>query len=182
MNKDRIIVAVRTEEDFLLALKSRANTVFLFYPNILTLSKYTKLAHDEGKKLFVHIDFAQGFGRDEYGLIYIKNQGVDGIISTRTNIIKLAKSLGICTVQRFFAVDSQSVDSAVEGCKSSKADMIEIMPGTVAKVINWLKGKVDMPIIAGGLIETAEEVEISLKSGAYAVSTGNKYLWELELE
>jgi hypothetical protein len=40
--------------------------------------------------------------------------GVDGIISTRTNIIKFARQEGLTTVQRFFIVDSHSVDTTVE--------------------------------------------------------------------
>lgn len=52
--------------------------------------------------------------------------------------------------------------------------MIEIMPGTLDKVIKKLKNEINIPIIAGGLIETQEEIKASLESGASAVSTGKK--------
>lgn len=55
--------------------------------------------------------------------------------------------------------------------------MIEIMPGSVTKVISRLKEILDIPIIAGGLIETEEEAIEVIKSGAAAVSTGKITLW-----
>jgi glycerol uptake operon antiterminator len=76
-------------------------------------------------------------------------------------------------------VDSQSIETTVESALSSKADMIEIMPGTLSKVIKKLKTRLPMPIVAGGIIETKQEIEEVLKSGAHAVSTGKKTLWEL---
>lgn len=68
-------------------------------------------------------------------------------------------------------------DTTLESLKSSKADMMEIMPGVVPKVIASLKKQLELPIIAGGLIETAEEIESALKAGADAISTGQKEFW-----
>ena len=105
--------------------------------------------------------------------------GADGIISTRSNMIKLAKKIGMYTVQRFFIVDSHSVETTLETAKASKADMIEIMPGTVSKVIKTLKKELDMPIVAGGLIETTEEIEDAVLCGVAAISTGKKEFWDI---
>jgi glycerol uptake operon antiterminator len=55
--------------------------------------------------------------------------------------------------------------------------MIEIMPGTVTKVIKRLKRELGMPIVAGGLIESLSEINDALESGASAVSTGKKEFW-----
>ena len=55
--------------------------------------------------------------------------------------------------------------------------MIEIMPGVVEKVIKYMKEKVSVPIIAGGIIETEEEVKNALDAGATAISTGKKEFW-----
>lgn len=54
--------------------------------------------------------------------------------------------------------------------------MIEVMPA-MGKTIMRLKEAVDVPIIAGGLIETREEAIAVLKSGASAVSTGKAQIW-----
>mgnify|MGYP002519961619 CR=1 FL=1 len=44
--------------------------------------------------------------------------------------------------------------------------------------ISRLKERVNVPIIAGGLIETKIEIDEALKAGAYAISTSNVGLWK----
>ena len=178
MENSQVIAAVRTNQEFMLALNSKVKTVFMLSTNIEEIKEQVCLAHENGKKLFVHIDLAEGIGKDAYGVKFLKNQGVDGIISTRTNLIKLARKEGVFTVQRFFVVDSQSIETTVESALSSKADMIEIMPGILPKVIKSLKTRLSMPIVAGGIIETEQEICEVIKSGAMAVSTGKVSLWE----
>lgn len=177
MEKGRIIAAVRDTEQLKLAAKTDVDMIFMLAPNIAELKSYVDTAHASAKKIFIHLDLAEGIGKDEYGIRFVKEQGADGIISTRTNIIKLARKVGVRTVQRFFIVDSQSVQTTIESAASSKADMIEIMPGTVSKVIKTLKKELDMPIVAGGLLETMSEIEEAIRCGAAAVSTGKRELW-----
>lgn len=176
MNK-RIIAAVRTVKELQEAVKSDVWMIFMLAPNIEDIPAQVELVHKAGKKLFIHIDLAEGIGKDEYGIRFVKKIGVDGIISTRTSIIKIAKKLEVCTVQRFFIVDSHSVDTSIEATKQSKADMIEIMPGTVAKVIKRMKEKLEIPIVAGGLVETRTEIDKALSCGAVAISIGKKEFW-----
>ncbi|HAL63602.1 MAG TPA: glycerol-3-phosphate responsive antiterminator [Clostridiales bacterium] len=172
-----VIAAVRTQEDFEKAVKSDVRIIFDLAPDIANISERIEKAHSFGKNLFVHIDLASGIGRDKSGIEFLKKLGLDGIISTKASMIKLVKDAGLKAVQRFFIIDSKSVSATVEGIKSSKADMIEIMPGIVVRVIERLKSEIDVPIIAGGLIETAEDVKSAETSGAFAVSTGKKDLW-----
>ena len=171
-----IIAAVRNEKELELALKSKAEIIFDLNPDILTVTDVVKTAHEHDKKLFIHLDLATGIGKDKSGLTFVSNTGVDGIISTRVNIIKMARELGLFTVQRFFIVDSHSAETTIESLKASKPDMIEIMPG-VAKAVNILKSRVTVPIIAGGLINTTDDVNEAITAGAMAVSTGNSNLW-----
>ena len=173
-----IIAAVRNEKDLELACRSMGNMIFALSSNIHTLEGMVDKVHASGKKLFLHMDLTEGIGRDKPGLEYVKEMGVGGIISTRVNIIKAAREVGLFTVQRFFIVDSQSVSTTLEYIKSSRPDMIEVMPGTVTKVIASLKTKTEIPIIAGGLIETRQEIDDAMNSGAAGVSTGKKDLWE----
>ena len=174
---NNIIAAIRTEDDFDTALCTPTETFFELAPSILTVGYEVKQAHRHNKKLYVHIDLAKGIEGDKYGLMYLKELGVDGIISTRTHTIKLAREEGLKTVQRFFVVDSHFVDTTLDAVAAAKPDMIEIMPGIIFKVIKKLSGKLDIPIIAGGLIETYDEADDAFAAGAFAVSTGTKELW-----
>ncbi len=177
MNTGFVIAAVKDMAGFEAAMKSSVDTVFFLYPDIAQLSDIIQTAHEKSKKLFIHIDLTSGLGKDKSGIEFAKNAGVDGIISTRANLIRAAKDCGLKTVQRFFIVDSRSVDTTVETLRVSKADLIEVMPGIAPKIIKKLKSRVDVPIIAGGLIELEEEVAEAVSAGAAAVSTGQIKLW-----
>ena len=172
-----IIAAVRNDSELDLALKADVWVIFDLSPNLLTLAKKAEMVHSAGKKIFIHIDLAEGIGKDKCGIDFVRRCKVDGIISTRSNIIKLAREAGLATVQRFFIVDSKSVDTTVETVKTARPDMIEIMPGIVTKVVASLKATLDMPVICGGLIDDVREIDSVLSAGATAISTGKTELW-----
>ena len=169
-----VIAAVRTDEEFSAALQSKVGCIFLLCSNILTLQQKTETAHNAAKSVFVHLDMSEGIGRDAAGVAYLAGLGVDGIISTRTAIIRAAREVGLPAVQRVFTIDSQAVQMSV----GARPDYIEVMPGVIPKVIRRFCTTTDTPIIAGGLIETADEVAAAFASGAVAVSTANRGLWE----
>lgn len=172
-----IISAVRNEKEFEDALYSKSGIIFDLSPSVLDLEEKVRKAHEYNKKIFIHLDLAEGIGKDKAGICFVKKLGIDGVISTRVSVIKLAREEKLFTVQRFFIVDSQSLNTAVESVKSSRPDMVEIMPGVVEKVISCIKEKISVPIIAGGLIENAKEIKAALDAGATAVSTGKKEFW-----
>ena len=178
-DKRAVAAAVRTEEDFSAALKSEVDVIFLLYSSIMTVEAQIDRAHKAGKKALIHMDFAEGIGKDRAGLHFIKLKGADGILTTKTNMIRPAKDIGLVTVQRFFIVDSHSVDTAVESIRIAKPDVVEIMPGVVCKKIHEFSDKVrNTPILAGGLIEFKEDVDNAIEAGATAVSTANRQLWD----
>lgn len=173
-----IIAAVRDGDDFKNALKSPASVIFsLSAVNVLNIETYVKETEKNEKALFLHIDMADGIGKDPTGLSYIAKCGVRGIISTRSSLIKSAREAGLMTVQRFFMVDSRSIATACENIKQSKPDLVELMPGIMPKVISDIKKRVGVPLIAGGLIETKENVIEALGAGASGISTGKSALW-----
>jgi glycerol uptake operon antiterminator len=103
---------------------------------------------------------------------------VDGIISTRAQLIRLAKEQNLITVQRFFALDSKGMESIEEMLRATNPHLMEIMPGVIGKAIRRFR-KSGIAVIAGGLIETKQEVTDALGAGATAVSTGQQTLWYL---
>ena len=179
--KNKIAAAIRTEKDFSAALRSQVDMIFLLHSNIMTLNASIREIRGAEKKSFVHVDFAEGIGRDRAGLEFLKKMGVDGICTTRTSLVKMAKDIGLYTVQRFFMIDSHSVGTSIDSIKFSKPDIVEIMPAIVTKKIREFSSLVDVPVIAGGLIENEEEIRDALEAGASVVSTGETALWSLRI-
>ncbi len=173
------IIAAVHEENFAAALRSPVSVIFHLKANLLTVGKRVSEAHERGKRIFVHVDLADGVGKDRTGLSYLADCGVDGIISTRTQLLRQAKELGLVAVQRFFALDSKGLESMAETMEGGVADIVEIMPGVVGKVISRFAAG-STPLIAGGLIETKKEVLAALDCGALAVSTGKEALWQMQ--
>ena len=159
-------------------LTSPVEIIFYLDANLLTIKDRVEQAHNAGKALFVHVDLANGIAKDKTAVEYLANCGVDGIISTRAQIIRLAKDAGLLTVQRFFALDSQGMDSVQEMLKSANPHFMEIMPGVIPKAVKRFSAGA-IPVIAGGLIETKQEITAALGCGATAISTGCAELWEL---
>ena len=158
------------------ALAAPTEVVFLLGCNLLTIPQRIRAAHESGKIIFVHMDLAEGLGKDRAGVQYLAQCGADGIISTRGNLIRFARESKLLTVQRFFALDSQGVDGIGELVEASSPDLIEIMPGIMGKIIHRFAAGTT-PVIAGGLVETKAEVTEALSCGAAAVSTGKEALW-----
>lgn len=170
------IISAVHELQFNDALLSPCEVVFLLEGDVMSVGEKIDAAHKNGKLIFVHIDLMKGIGKDKCGVQFLANLGADGIISTRAPLIKNAKEIGILAVQRYFALDSQGLESIKEMITSAKPDFVEIMPGVIEKVIKKFASD-KIPVIAGGLLETKGEVTAALKSGALAVSTGKKELW-----
>lgn len=177
-SRRKVAAAVRTEEDFQAALNSKVEVIFLHGTNLFSIDEQIERAHGAGKKIFVHMDFADGIGKDRVGLEYLKLRGADGIISTKTSMIRQAREAGLTTVQRFFIVDSHSVDTAADAIRIAKPDIVEIMPGVVYKKIVEFANKVNTPILVGGLVEFRDEVDNALAAGAEGISTAARELWD----
>ncbi|OPJ56024.1 glycerol-3-phosphate responsive antiterminator [Alkalithermobacter paradoxus] len=174
-----VIAAVKSDETFNSAIKSDCEIVFLLYGDILTLRDKVEIIKKNDKKVFIHLDMISGIASNPIIVDYIhENIKVDGIISTKVNIVKRAIEKNINVVQRFFILDSMSLESAMDSIKKVRPSAIEIMPGIMPKVIKRLKDETSIPLIAGGLIKTKEDIMDALKSGAVSVSTTNSKLWE----
>ncbi len=158
------------------ALASPAEIIFNLKVSLMDVADSIRRTHDAGKKIFIHIDLADGIGKDKTGVQYLAHLGADGIISTKATLIRYANEVGVVTVQRFFALDSKGVDGISDMLEMTKPSMIEIMPGIASKVIKRLTAG-NIPVIAGGLIETKQEITEALTNGAEGVSTGKENLW-----
>ena len=176
--EDNPVIAAIGDDKWPDALESPVQVLFYLSANLLTVREKIRQAHEAGKLVMIHIDLAEGIGKDDAGIRYLADCGADGIISTRAHMIRLAKHNDLVSVQRVFALDSKGMDSIDEMIRNANPHLVEIMPGVVEKAIRRFSGG-KTPVIAGGLIETKSEVTGILRCGAVAVSTGKKELWHV---
>lgn len=177
LEQDPVIAAVG-DDKWEAALQYPGKVIFYLSADILTLAEKLASAHRAGKLVMVHIDLTEGLGKDRAGIAYLAKCGVDGVISTKGSLIRYAKEQGLIAIQRCFALDSRGLESIADALKSTTPHMLEIMPGVIPKAIAKF-AKSSIPVIAGGLLQTKQEVLDALDAGATAVSTGCKALWYL---
>ena len=170
------VIAATDRAGWQSAVLSDTEVLFHLGADIITVGDDIKAAKQNGKFVFIHIDLADGIGKDKAGIHWLKRLGADGIISTRTQLIRAAHDNGLLAVQRFFMLDSKGMHSVAETIENTRPDLIEIMPGVIPKALR-LFSRQEIPVIAGGLIETKQEATAALSAGAIAVSTGKKELW-----
>ncbi|NMA86995.1 MAG: glycerol-3-phosphate responsive antiterminator [Tissierellia bacterium] len=173
-----IIAAVNDLERLDEALDSPCESIFLLTGNIFNLKEIAHRVKSKDKGLYIHVDLIDGFSKDTWGLEYIvKNIYPDGIITTKSNLVRMGKNLNAFTIQRLFILDSMSLDKGIESIQNIRPDAIEILPGIMPKIVRKIYEETRLPIITGGLIMDKEDVISSLNAGAIAVSTSNKEVW-----
>ena len=183
-----VIAALKSDAGLEKAVRSDCTTVFFLYGTILNIASHVERVKQAGKIVFVHADLIEGLtARDITADFIAQNTQADGIISTRPNIIRRAKALGLLTIQRFFLFDSLSFENVLR--QSSNADAVDLLPGTMPRLIHSLetmprvlerlKPQIRQPIIASGLLADKQDVVAALSAGAQAVSTTKPELWEI---
>ncbi|WP_432357084.1 glycerol-3-phosphate responsive antiterminator [Sporosarcina sp. UB5] len=182
MVESQMIASVSNEEDLQHALTSNSNIVFLLTGNLMTIANYIQQLHDAGKHVFIHLDFIDGISNSRNAIRYVAEYWKPtGIITTKSNIVKMANEVGLKTIQRIFLLDHAAINKGIEMVKSCQPDAVEILPGIIPKIIDQLSNELDYPIIAGGLITDLSEVHEALQAGALAVSSGDPEMWKFDL-
>lgn len=179
-----IIAAVKNDEGLERALQTEVEIVFVLYGDICSIPAITKRVHEAGKLSMVHMDLIAGLNNArEASVDFIRRfTSADGIITTKSALVSRAAELGLYSVLRFFILDSMAMESIAKQTRSGGAqpDVIEILPGVVSpRVMQRIKERIRVPLIAGGLIADREDVMNALKGGAVAVSSTNKQVWSL---
>ena len=173
-----VIAAVKDETGLKECLYSESQIIFLLFGDICSVGRYVEIAKSAGKMVFVHMDLINGLGNKEVAVDFIREHtGVDGIISTKPQLVKRAKELGLFGILRIFVIDSMAFGNIEKQCASLVPDAVEILPGLMPKIIKKLCSTVNVPIIAGGLISDKKDVMNALNAGAVAISVTNQRVW-----
>lgn len=178
----QVISSVKRADDIDKAIYSNTNITFLLTGDLSSSKGYIDRLKDAGKIIFVHIDFIDGLSNTPSAIKFIAEQWQPhGIITTKSNLINYAKEKGLMTIQRIFLIDRNAVRRGLDIAHSCKPHAIEVLPGLMPDMIDELTKITHLPIIAGGLVNSKQQILAGLKAGALAISAGNPELWHYEL-
>ena len=175
-----VIAAVKDEEGLKQALESDVEVLFLLGGNLLTMGDVISRVRAAGKRIFIHLDLMDGLATREISVDFIaRNTRADGVISTKASLTRRARELGLVAIQRIFLLDSMALKNVERHFSSESADLVEVLPGLMPKIIRRVCSTTGKPIIAGGLITDKEDVTSALRAGAVGVSSTNPAVWRM---
>lgn len=176
-----IAAAIKSQEDMEVALSSDAILLFILKGDGFQLAPFIARAHERGKGVVVHVDLVSGVGKDRPGIQYLRQSGVDAIITSRSPLIAAGRAEGLTTIQRLLLVDDSALESGVKTITRAQPDIVEVLPGIIfPEVTHKLHQALPGPFIAGGFIRTADDVTRIQKAGAILCSSSTYALWKRE--
>ena len=179
LGNQKIVPAARSVKDFERMLKSPYEYLILLDSHAAQLQSLVSMAKRRNKKVLLHVDLIKGLRNDEHAAEFLCQQiRPAGLISTRTQVVQVAKKRSLMAIQRMFLLDSHAMETGYRLLDSFRPDYIEVLPGILPHIIREVRQRVDIPILAGGLIRSREEVCAALEAGAVAVTTSRREIWE----
>lgn len=181
--RQKILPVSTNMKEFERFLKSPYEIGVFLDMHIAQLKNINQMSRQYGKKMVYHVDLIHGIKNDEFATEYICQEfNPFGLISTKASVIQKAKQKGVIAVQRIFLIDSHALEKSYKLLEKTEPDYIEVLPGAIPWMITEVKERVNIPILAGGLIRTADDVKNALQAGAAAITTSKRELWDIFTE
>ncbi|MEG0378403.1 MAG: glycerol-3-phosphate responsive antiterminator, partial [Eubacterium sp.] len=126
-----------------------------------------------------NLELLGGFGRDQVGMKLLKNYyKVDGVMSTDSTKLGMAKRCGLLTIQRFFFVDSRAFDTSQRILESANVDAAEMLPAaSVIDLMPELRHVSKIPMFAGGFIKSIDMIDRIRDAGFSGITISKKAFW-----
>lgn len=173
-----VIASIKDEDGLRAVLHAPCPVVFVLFGSVMTIHSIVATLKSAGKTVFVDVDLLDGFSSKPIAVDFLKaHTQTDGVMSTKSIMIRAAKAAGLMAVHRLFLVDSFSYNNLSKQVKISEPDAIMILPGCMPRVISWVRDDTNLPLIAGGLVCDKEDVMAALGAGASAIASSNRAVW-----
>jgi glycerol uptake operon antiterminator len=169
--------AITAEEHLDAALESRTPVVFILRGNGLTLSHVVRRIHHAGKLVAVHADLVSGLKADRASVAWLAKAGVDAVISSHGQLMPAIRHEGMTAIHRLLLGRRNQLDTAVAAIGRSQPNIVEILPGVILPSVIGLMPRFNVPVLAGGFVRTAADVQAILAAGALGATTSSQALW-----
>jgi glycerol uptake operon antiterminator len=174
-----VAAAIKNEEEGERALAAQTRLLFILKGDAFGLTHLVAQAHNHHKGIIVHLDLIGGLGKDRSGIHYLHQIGVDGIITSRAQLITAARAEGMITIQRLLLLDQAALEAGAKSIARVKPDFVEVLPGVIfPEVVARLRPLLPGPFIAGGFIRTHADVDAARAAGAILCSSSTPELWD----
>jgi len=154
------------------------NVVFILKSEVQHLKYQLDMYRRAGKTVYVDMDFVAGLSDGEAAVAFLKNMGVDGIISVKMKNFHACRKFELPFVLRIFALDSRAVEKAFGQVLNNDVETVEILPGCAALKVGRRFKNAGVRVVAAGLVSSEDELQRLLEA-VDGVSTSSKKLWKV---
>ncbi len=176
-----VAAALKSTDDMAVALSSDAALLFILKGDAFQISSFIAQAHRRGKGVVVHVDLVSGVGKDRPGIQFLRQIGVDAIITSRAHLVAAGRAEGLTTIQRLLLVDDAALEIGTRTIARALPDVVEVLPGIIfPEIASKLEQVLPGPFIAGGFIRTVADVTRIQSAGAILCSSSTHTLWKRE--
>ncbi len=173
-----VAAAIKANDDIRVALESDVQLLFILKGDAFQLAPFVSAAHEHGKGLVVHVDLVSGIGKDRAGIQYLRQIGVDAIITSRSQLVTAGKAEGMVTIQRLLLLEDSALETGVRTIARAAPDIIEVLPGIIfPEIAPALRQLLPGPFIAGGFIRTTADIARIQAAGGILSSSSTRQLW-----
>lgn len=185
--KYKMVAAIKDPKYIERAIENKDNlsAVLLMTGTILTVKRNVDFIQSHGLPVILHVEKIGGLQMDNDGIEFVKrNVKPAAIVTTKTGIIKKAKSSGLYVIQRVFLIDTDVYTNLEKDAANNQigADMVEIMPCRAPDFLKRLTKVSPVPVITGGLLHSPEHAKEALENGAMAITTSNVEMWKVDVK
>ena len=174
-----VAAALKSPEDMEFALTCDVALLFVLKGNAFQLAPFVAQAHERGKGVVVHIELMGGIGKDRAGIQYLRQIGIDAIITSRAQLVTAGKAEGLVTIQRLLLTDDAALEAGVRTIARATPDLVEVLPGILfPEIAQTLRQSLPGPFIAGGFLRTPEDVAAVRAAGGILSSSSARNLWQ----
>jgi glycerol uptake operon antiterminator len=172
-----LIPAIKSEAHLNVFLSSQYMYGILLNFTLEDIIHIIPKVHAHQKKIILHLELTKGLSNDEYGAIFaIQNLKIDGIISTKSSVIKICKKRNVIGIFRLFLKDRMALDHNISQLLTIRPSVVEVLP-VMPHYIREIKSKCDSQVITGGLITEQAQIDEAIQAGASSVTVSKLALW-----
>lgn len=172
-----LIPAIKSETHLQEFLKSPYSYGILLNFTLSEILEIIPKIHAHQKHVLLHLELTKGLSNDEYGAIYaIQSLKVDGLISTKSSVIKLCKKRNVIGIFRLFLKDRMALDHNLNQLMTIKPLVVEVLP-VMPDYIREITQKCESHVITGGLITEQTQIDEAIAAGASSVTVSKYSLW-----
>ncbi|MEG0377889.1 MAG: glycerol-3-phosphate responsive antiterminator [Eubacterium sp.] len=173
-----VIASVRSAEDCERALDSKVKVLFMVGGDYFKQATYIKPLHEKGGLMLIYLDLIGGIGKNADGIDYaIHHDHIDGILSAKGHIVKMAENANLIAVSRIFMTDKLALLNGLKLADDLSPDFIELTPGLMPRLVKSVHNQTGIPIITSGFISKPSDVKTMLAAGAVNIASSTSELW-----